>query len=128
MNFKFKKLLIIAFFIVFMFLGLTAMNQGMATPKNERVYSLLKEYNPYSLEKRVGGFSIVMKGSDVKEKPPAKEVFMRFEQLEKQWAAKALKLEGNTLLVKDTNDKVIKKITLQNQEELSWIKSYYEIK
>lgn len=127
MNFKFKKLLIVAFFIVFLFLGITAMNQGMATAKNERVYSLLKEHNPYSIQKRVGGFSILMKGSDVKEKPPAKEIFIRFEQLEKQWAAKALKLDGNILSVQK-DGKILAKITLLNQEEVLWVKEYYEIK
>ena len=55
---KSKNLLIIAFFAIFMFLGITALKQGMPSPKNERVYTILQKQMPYVLEKRAGGFSI----------------------------------------------------------------------
>jgi hypothetical protein len=40
---------------------------------------------PYYLEKRIGGFSIMKKGSKVKEKPPITEVLSRLEQFEQGW-------------------------------------------
>ncbi|APW64788.1 MULTISPECIES: hypothetical protein [Arcobacteraceae] len=125
---KTKNLLIIAFFAIFMFLGISALKQGMPSPKNERVYSILQKHMPYVVEKRAGGFSIKSKITGIKEKPPAKDIFLRLEQLEKQWGMEFLKLEGNNLFILDKNKKEITKIILKNQEELSWVKDYFEFK
>ncbi len=125
---KSKNLLIIAFFAVFMFLGLEALKQGMPSEKNERVYTILQKHMPYVLEKRAGGFSIRSKITDVKEKPPAKDVFLRLEQLEKLWGKEFLKLENNTLSILDKNKKEITKIILQSEDEKKWVKEYFEFK
>lgn len=125
---KTKNLLIIAFFAIFMFLGISALNQGMPSAKNERVYSILQKHMPYKVEKRAGGFSIKSKITGIKEKPPAKDIFLRLEQLEKQWGMEFLKLEGSNLFILDKNKKEIKKIILKNQEELLWVKDYFEFK
>ena len=123
-----KKLLIFAFFAIFMFLGFMALQEGKPSPKNERIYSILKEQIPYTLEKRVGGFSIVSNETGVKEKPPAKDVFLRLEQLEKQWAAEFLSLENDTLIVLDKEKKEVLRIELKTQEEKDWVKLYFEMK
>ena len=123
-----KKLLIFAFFIIFMFLGINALKEGMPSHKNERVYSLLQTYMPYTLEKRAGGLTIKSKITGIKEKPPAKEVFLRLEQLEKQWGKEALRLDGMNLYILDENKKDKVKIILQNEAELSWVKNYFEFK
>ena len=120
-----KKLLIVAFFAIFMFLGLSALKDGMATPKNERVYTILQKYMPYTLEKRVGGYSIVSKETGVKEKPPAKDLFLRLEQLEKLWGSEFLKLENDILIVIDKNKNEVTKIELRTKEEKEWVKSYF---
>lgn len=125
---KSKNLLIIAFFAIFMFLGITALKQGMPSPKNERVYTILQKQMPYVLEKRAGGFSIKSEITGIKEKPPAKDVFLRLEQLEKQWGKEFLKLDGNTLIILDKNKKEVKKIILANDVELSWVKEYFDFK
>lgn len=125
---KTKNLLIFAFFAIFMFLGLTALKQGMPSEKNERVYSILQKHMPYEIEKRAGGLSIKSKITGIKEKPPAKDVFMRLEQLEKLWAKDFLKLEGNDLLILDKNKKQITKIVLKNDAELNWVKEYFNYK
>lgn len=125
---KSKNLLIFAFFAIFMFLGLTALKQGMPSEKNERVYSILQKHMPYEIEKRAGGLSIKSKITGIKEKPPAKDVFMRLEQLEKLWAKDFLKLEGNDLLILDKNKKQITKIVLKNDAELNWVKEYFNYK
>ncbi len=124
---KSKNLLIVAFFIVFMFLGLGALKQGMPSEKNERVYTILQKYMPYEVEKRAGGLSIKSKITGIKEKPPAKDIFLRLEQLEQQWAKDFLKLDKNLLFILDKNKKEISKILL-NTEEKKWVKEYFLIK
>ena len=101
-----KKLLLFAFFAMFMFLGIMALKEGMPTPKNERVYSVLQKHMPYTLEKRVGGYSIVSNETGIKEKPPAKDLFLRLEQLEKLWQEQ-LKRLGIKLTHKVTMRQVI---------------------
>ena len=123
---KSKNLLIIAFFAIFMFLGISALKQGMPSPKNERVYTILQKHMPYVLEKRAGGFSIKSEITGIKEKPPAKDVFLRLEQLEKQWGKEFLKLEGNTLIILNKDKNQVEKVLLTNDNELTWVKKYFE--
>lgn len=123
-----KNLLLIAFFAIFMFLGIMALKDGMPAPKNERVYSLLQKHMPYTLEKRVGGYSIVSKETGVKEKPPAKDLFLRLEQLEKLWGKDFLKFDNDILIVLDKNKNEISKIELKTKEEKEWVKNYFDFK
>ena len=122
-----KNLLIFAFFAIFMFLGITAMEDSLPSAKNERVYTILQKHMPYTLEKRVGGYSIVSKETGVKEKPPAKDLFLRLEQLEKQWGKDFLKLENSTLIILDKDKKEIEKIDLKSTEENIWVKEYFNL-
>ena len=120
-----KNLLLFAFFAIFMFLGIMALKDGMPTPKNERVYSILQKYIPYTLEKRVGGYSIVSNETGIKEKPPAKDLFLRLEQLEQLWGKEFLKLDNDFLIILDKNKNEITKIELKTKEEKNWIKNYF---
>jgi hypothetical protein len=120
-----KKLLLFAFFAIFMFLGIMALKEGMPTPKNERVYSILQKHMPYTLEKRVGGYSIVSNETGIKEKPPAKDLFLRLEQLEKMWGKDFLKLDNDILIVLDKNKNEVTKIELKTKEEKAWVKEYF---
>lgn len=125
---KVSKILIVAFFAVFMLLGIMALKEGMPSKKDERVYPILQKHMPYILEKRAGGLSIKSKITGIKEKPPAKDVYGRLEQLEKQWGKEFLKLEDTTLSILDKNKKEITKIILKNKEEITWVKEYFEFK
>jgi len=125
---KTKNLLIIAFFIVFMFLGINALREGMPSEKNERIYTILQQHMPYIVEKRAGGFSIKSKITGIKEKPPAKVIFLRLEQLEKQWGKEFLKFENDKLFILDENKKTVTTLTLKNSDEKEWVKSYFEFK
>ncbi|MBP7784234.1 MAG: hypothetical protein KA040_03995 [Aliarcobacter sp.] len=120
-----KKLLLFAFFAIFMFLGIMALKEGMPTPKNERVYSILQKHMPYTLEKRVGGYSIVSNETGIKEKPPAKDLFLRLEQLEKMWGKDFLTLDNDILIVLDKNKNEVTKIELKTKEEKAWVKEYF---
>ena len=122
-----KNLLIFAFFAIFMFLGITAMEDSLPSAKNERVYTILQKHMPYTLEKRVGGYSIVSKDTQVKEKPPAKDLFLRLEQLEKLWATDFLKLDNDILIVLDKDKKELARIELKTQEEKDWVKTYFNL-
>jgi len=121
-----RLLLIAAFCVIFVFLGVTAMQEGMVPPKNERVYTILKKYIPYELEKRVGGYSIISSLSDVKEKPPASQVFLRLDQLEQQWGSEHLILENNKLMVLDKNKNIVSTIELRTEDELNWVKTFFK--
>ncbi len=125
---KISRLLIVAFFAVFMLLAIMALKEGMPSEKDARVYPILQKYIPYVIEKRAGGLTIKSKITGIKEKPPAKVVYGRLEQLEKQWGKEFLKLEGTTLSILDKNKKQITKIILNNDKELTWVKSYFELK
>ena len=120
-----KKLLVLAFFVIFMFLGIMALKDSMPEPKNERVYTILQKHMPYTLEKSVGGYSIVSNETGVKEKPPAKDLFLRLEQLEQQWGKEFLKLENNTLIILDKDKNKVDKIDLKTNEEINWVKEYF---
>ena len=120
-----KKLLLFAFFAIFMFLGIMALKDGMPSPKNERVYSILQKHMPYSLEKRVGGYSIVSNETGVKEKPPAKDLFLRLEQLEKLWGKEFLTLDNDILVILDKNKNEITRVELKTKEEKDWVKEYF---
>ena len=122
-----RKLLIFAFFVVFMFLGIMALEEGKPSHRDPRIYPILETYMPYTLEKRVGGYSIVSKDTQVKEKPPAKDLFLRLEQLEKQWGKDFLKLENSTLIILDKDKKEIEKIDLKSTEEITWVKEYFNL-
>ena len=122
-----RKLLIFAFFVVFMFLGIMALEEGKPSHRDPRIYPILETYMPYTLEKRVGGYSIVSKDTQVKEKPPAKDLFLRLEQLEKLWATDFLKLDNDILIVLDKDKKELARIELKTQEEKDWFKTYFNL-
>ena len=125
---KMNKFFLIGLTILFFVLGFNALQEAQPSHKNKRIYTLLQEYSPYYLEKRIGGFSILSKEDKIKEKPPITEVYHRLEQLEKGWGMKHLKIDDNILYVYDSNKTQIKKIVLQNDEEKNWLKKYYSIK
>lgn len=123
-----KKLLLFAFFAIFMFLGIMALKEGMPSPKNERVYAILQKHMPYTLEKRVGGYSIVSNETGIKEKPPAKDLFLRLEQLEKLWGKDFLRLDNDILTILDKDKNEIAKVELKTKEEKDWVVNYFDFK
>ena len=125
---KVSNLFIVGLTILFFALGFKALQEAQPEHKNKRVYKELKAYNPYYLEKRVGGFRIMMKGSTEKEQPPINEVFSRLDQLEKGWGKDALKIVNNDLIVMDKNGTQIGKIALETNEEMQWVKRFFEMK
>lgn len=123
-----SKILFIAVSLMFLFFGISAYIQGRPTPKNERVYSLVKEYSPYYIDKRFGGLSILSKNDkEFKEKPSNLEVFHRLEALEKEWASTHMSLDGSTVVIKGDNSNAVSKIPLDSPPEIEFVHSYYGI-
>ena len=122
-----KKLLPFALAAGLLFFGYQAYIDAKPEDRNKRVYQELKPYIPYKVEKRVGGLSIVSTLNDVKEKPPAAQVYHRLDQLEKLWGKDHLRVEGSTLLVLDDKNETVKTIELQNKSERLYIKNFFGI-
>ena len=122
---KTSNLLLLGFFLGFFAIGYVAFKDAMPEDKNKRVYEELKQYFPYTMVQRLGGFSIVDKVTGEKEKPPASEVLKRIDEIDKEWGAKYLNLKGTSLEILDKNKKVVGVIKLQNQEEINWVKKFF---
>ena len=125
---KLSNLFMIALAILFFVLGFNALQNAQPEHKNKRIYAELKKYSPYYLEKRVGGFQIMMKDSKSKEKPPIDQVFARLDQLEKGWGKDSLKIVGDDLIIMDELGKEIGKITFHLPEEKVWVQTFFGIK
>jgi len=128
MSKKTSNLLLLGFFIGFIIIGGIALKDSMPDAKDKRVYAALKPFMPYELEKRIGGFYIVTKRTGDKEKPPATEVMIRLDELEKEWGLAHLKLEGDNLLILDDTKKVINQIKLNDHLEIKWAQTFFGIK
>ena len=125
---KLSKYIPIALFLGFLFVGLVTFFASKPTPKNMRVYKIVKEYSPYYIEKSLGGLRIRKKGDkEFKEEPTNTEFFKRYEFLEKEWGKSHLKLRNKTLyIIKD--GKNAKSIELKDANEINFVKNYYGIK
>lgn len=123
-----SKYFIIGLSLLFFWLGFQSLQNAQPAKKNERIYKQLKAYMPYYLEKRVGGFQIMMKGSMEKEKPPITEVYLRLDQLEQGWGKEHLKIDANDLIVMDKEGKEIAKIPFHLDDEKVWVKKFFGIK
>ena len=120
-----KILLPVALAVAMLSFFYVAYQDAKPTEKNKKVYSELKEFIPYTLEKRFAGLTIISKNNDLKEKPPSSQVFHRLDQLERLWGQTHLKLVGDKLSVLDDENKTVKTITLQNESEMSYIKNFF---
>ena len=99
----------------------------MPEQKEERIYTAIKVYSPYKLEKRIGGLTIIDSRDGRKEKPSPAEVYWRLDELEKEWAVKHLRLENSEVVVIGDNNQSIVNIHIENEKEMSFVKSFYGI-
>ena len=123
-----RKFLPIALALVFLMLGLVAFFESRPSSKNERIYTFVKTYSPYYLEKRFGGLQIQHRTDpNFKDKPSNTALFKEFETLEKNWGQGHLKIDGGTLLVLDENATTVGSIPILSNDELTFIHHYYGI-
>lgn len=120
-----RTILPFALAAAFLFFGYRAYLDSKPADRNQRVYNEIKEFIPYKIEKRIGGLNIINTTNDVKEKPPASQVYHRLDQLEKLWGKTHLKINGSSLMILDDDNKTVKTITLQNKSEIAYIKNFF---
>lgn len=124
---KLNNLILVGLMIGFFLLGYNTYQDAKPQPKSERIYKELKQYMPYVIEQRVGGFNIVSKITGEKEKPPSTEVYKRLDQLEKMWGKEFLSIEGNYIIVKDKSNNVVGKVKIELPTEKLWVESFFEL-
>lgn len=125
---KQSNILLFVLTILFFGFGFIAMQNAKPFPKEERIYSLIQKEMPYTLEKRVGGFTIVFKDSADKVKPSNEELFRKLESIDKFWAKTHLKVLSDKALILDTNQTVAKEIKFENDKEKEFVITYFGIK
>ncbi len=125
---KISNALFIAITILFFALGFKTLQEAKQEPKSERIYQEIKKYSPYYLEKRIGGFQIMMKGSDVKEKPPITEVYSRLDQLDQGWGKEHISIKNDHVIIKDKDQKIVAKIKIELDSEKKWVQTFFQIK
>ena len=62
-----KKALIFGFFTAFHILGALSMKRALPDKKETIIYEAIKVYSPDTMEKRIGGLTIIDKRTGVKE-------------------------------------------------------------
>lgn len=120
-----KKALIFGLFTAFLILGVVSMQRAMPDAKEERIYSAIKVYSPYELEKKIGGFYIVDKRDGTKESPNSADLFHRLDELEKEWGNKYVKIEGNEVLIMGENNNTVARVFLQTEKEKAFVEQFY---
>ena len=125
----FSKKLGFALGAVMAFLAAVAFVIGRPPHRDPRIYPLVREYAPFTIEKALGGLKILRKDDpDFKEEPDAINFYPRLQELEREWAKTHLKLEGQTLKILDDRGKVQKELPLKNDAELRFVREYYGVK
>jgi len=99
----------------------------MPESKNKRIQTILKPYLPYTLEKRLGGLTIINKKTGVKEKPENAVVYKRLDELEKNWGKKHLVLKQNTLNIINDKNITVKTIKINNKKEMKFINKFFNL-
>ncbi len=116
--------LIILITAVFIILSLGALFVNMPEKRNKRVYQEIIQFFPYQLKKELAGVDII----DLKTKKDLdidnSKVFIVWDDLLKKWGKKHLRLEKNNLIIYDEN-KTLKRLKLNNQNEIDWVKNFF---
>ncbi len=120
-----KKALIFGFFTAFLILGVVSMKRALPEAKEERIYTAIKVYSPYTVEKKVGGLTIIDKRNGAKEDPSAKELFHRLDELDKKWGKKHLIVENNEVVVMGENNQTVARIFIETEKERDFVKKFF---
>jgi len=122
-----SKYLFIGLSAAFLFLTLGFFMKGQPESRNKRVYTFIKPHMPYQIEKRMSGLFIRNTKTDERIEPKNSEVYLVLDNLEKDWGAKYLKLQGDILTVVDDANKTLGTITLQNDGERTYVHKFFSL-
>ncbi len=120
-----KKALIFGFFTAFLILGMLSMKRAMPEAKEDRIYTAIKVYSPYIVEKKVGGLTIIDKRNGEKESPSSQEFFHRVDELDKKWGKEHLSVENNEVLILGENNQTVARIFIETEKERDFVKRFY---
>lgn len=118
--------LFLGFLAIFFLIGYVSFKDALPEEKNQRVYSLIQPHLPYTVERRLGGFTITDKLTGEKEKPPASESMKFMDKLDKQWGKEFLQLKGDELVILNRQKEVMQTISLSSKEK-AWVKYFFGI-
>jgi len=122
-----KRVLIFGLLAGFLIMGILSMERAMPQAKEERIYKAIKAFSPYSLEKRMGGLTILdSRDKEKKEKPSAAEVLLRLDELDKQWAKTHIVVKNNDVIITKEDNSTVK-IFIETPKERAFIKSFFGI-
>jgi len=120
-----NKYLVYIFSAMFFVLAIGLFIKGQPESRDRRVYSLIKPYIPYKIDKKVSGLFIRNTQTDEKIEPINSEVYNVLDSLEKDWGATHLSLTGDRLEVVDGNHTTLTTITLKNDKERAYIHTFF---
>jgi hypothetical protein len=120
-----RKYLVYAFSAAFFLLALGLFIKGQPQSREHRVYTLLKPYIPYKIEKRMSGLFIRNTKTEEKIEPKNSEIYNVLDSLEKDWGETHLHLLGDTLTIVDEQNKTLSTITLKNEKERHYIHTFF---
>ena len=122
---KISNWFIAGLILIFFALSYQTFQDAQPEYRSKRIYDEIRKSSPYYLEKRIGGFRIMKKGSTVKEEPPIDKVWHRLDQLDKGWGKEHLTIVNNFVIIKDDKKKIIANIKCKTDEEKQWVKQFY---
>ena len=122
-----KQGLFAGFLFAFLVLGFVSMKRATPAVKEDRIYNAIHVYSPYSIEKRIGGLTIIDSRTGDKEKLSAAEFYHRLDEVEKEWGKEHLKIVDNDVLVLGENNQTVSKIYMETDKEKQFVKSFYGI-
>jgi len=122
-----KQGLFAGFLFAFLVLGFVSMKRAIPAAKEDRIYNAIHLYSPYSIEKRIGGLTIIDSRTGDKEKLSAAEFYHRLDEVEKEWGKEHLKIVDNDVLVLGENNQTVSKIYMETDKEKQFVRSFYGI-
>ena len=124
---KYSKYLGIALGLGFFLMAFVAFINGQPQKRDRRVYMQLKPYIPYKIEKKMSGLYILDTKTGKKIEPSNREVYNVLDNLEKDWGAAHLRLQGDHLIVVGDANKTLKTITLPDPKAKAWVRKFFEL-
>ena len=123
---KQSTIIFIILVLAFFGFGMITLKDAMPnTKKEERIYHLLSQHFPYTIEKRLGGFTIVFKDTDEKVKPTTSEFYSKIASIDKFWGKDHLLLKSNSIAILDNNQTIINEIQFENKKEKEFVRTYF---
>ncbi len=125
---RFSKYLGPALGLAFFLIAFVTLMQSQPEKRNRYVYTQLKPYIPYRIEKKMSGLRIRDTRTGEKIEPDNTEIYHVLDRLEKAWGKRHLQLNASQLIVHDDQNRTLATIPLRNEKERNWVRRFFSIK